>query len=165
VRVAPRWPGDYPPVDVTITARVLLTAQTRRRDVDLGLHTFTVDVDARALSVIQGGGYAIVSEEARLQRGGITCPQAAPRLTASTANASLFDYRVTVAVARHGVDVRVNNPTPKDTLTAHADLFQYFRRGRIVNIAHSPNSLYIPGWLSAHSTTACAASVMYPCPQ
>lgn len=66
VHVTPRYAGDYPPVDVTITMHVLLTAKTRRRDVDLGLRTFTADVELRALGAVQGNGYTVVPEGARL---------------------------------------------------------------------------------------------------
>ena len=66
VHVTPRWSGDYPPVDVTIAARVMLTAKTRQRGADLGLHTFTADVEVRAFGAVQGTGYTLVPEEARL---------------------------------------------------------------------------------------------------
>ena len=66
VHVTPRWPADYPPVDVTITAYVLLTARTRRRNEDLGLRTFSADVEVRALGAAQGSGYTVVPEGARL---------------------------------------------------------------------------------------------------
>jgi hypothetical protein len=66
VQVTPRWPGDYPPVDLTIRMHVLLTAKTRRRDENLGLRTFTADVEVRALGAVQGTGYTLVPEEARL---------------------------------------------------------------------------------------------------
>ena len=66
VHVAPRWSGDYPPVDVIITARILLTAKTRRRDEELGVRTFNANVEVRALGAVQGTGYTVVPEEARL---------------------------------------------------------------------------------------------------
>ena len=66
VHVTPRWSGDYPPVDVIITAHVLLTAKTRRRDAELGLRTFAADVEVRAFGAVQGTGYTLVPEEARL---------------------------------------------------------------------------------------------------
>lgn len=66
VQVTPRFLADYPLVDVTVTARVLLTAETRRRDVDLGLRTFSADVEVRALGTVQAAGYAITPQEAHL---------------------------------------------------------------------------------------------------
>ena len=66
VHIAPRWPGDYPPVDVIITAHALLTAKTRRRDEELGPRTFAADVEIRALGAVHGTGYTLVPEEARL---------------------------------------------------------------------------------------------------
>lgn len=66
VHVTARWSGDYPPVDVVITAQVLLTAKTRRRDEELGLRTFVADVEVRAFGAVQGTGYTLVPEEARL---------------------------------------------------------------------------------------------------
>jgi hypothetical protein len=66
VHVTPRWSGDYPPVDVIITAHVLLTAKTYRRDAELGLRTFSADVKLRAFGTVQGTGYTVVPEEARL---------------------------------------------------------------------------------------------------
>ena len=66
VHVSPRWSGDYPPVDVIITAHLLLTAKTRRRDEELRLRTFAADVEVRAFGAVQGTGYTLAPEEARL---------------------------------------------------------------------------------------------------
>lgn len=52
IHVNPRCPEDYPPVDITISMHVLPTAKARRRDEDLGLRTFTANVEVRALGAV-----------------------------------------------------------------------------------------------------------------
>lgn len=66
LKVTPRFPGDYPAVDVVVALRVSLTARTRRRGVDVGTKTFALDVELRALGTVAGGGYDLAPKRARL---------------------------------------------------------------------------------------------------
>ncbi|HEV2357608.1 MAG TPA: hypothetical protein VGZ23_08365 [bacterium] len=46
--------------------QVAITARTRRRDVDLGIRTFLIDVQMDAIDTVAGHGYNVVPQRARL---------------------------------------------------------------------------------------------------
>ncbi|HLW48921.1 MAG TPA: hypothetical protein VKW09_14305 [bacterium] len=66
VRVAPRFRGDYPAVEVAVELRVRITAATRRGDQHLGLRTTAADVQLTALGTVDGLGYHLQPQRARL---------------------------------------------------------------------------------------------------
>lgn len=67
LKIAPRFRADYPPVDVTVTMRVSITARTRRRGINVGMQTLALDVELDALGTAQGGGYDLEPRSARLR--------------------------------------------------------------------------------------------------
>jgi hypothetical protein len=66
LKIAPRFPADYPPVDVTVVMRVVMTAHTRDRGADIGIRTTAVDVELRAVGMVEGAGYHLEPHAARL---------------------------------------------------------------------------------------------------
>lgn len=66
LKIAPRFGGDFPPVDVAVGMRVAITARTRRRGEDLGAQTFTLDVQVNALGTAQGHEYDVKPQGAWL---------------------------------------------------------------------------------------------------
>lgn len=46
--------------------QIAITARTRRRDVDLGIRTFLIDVQMDAIDTVAGHGYDVVPQRARL---------------------------------------------------------------------------------------------------
>lgn len=78
VNIVQQFQTDYPPVDVTAALRVALTAESRRRDVAsgvrtaavpdavLGLRTFDMDVELKAIGAAVSRGYDLTPQSARL---------------------------------------------------------------------------------------------------
>ncbi|HEV2356233.1 MAG TPA: hypothetical protein VGZ23_01255 [bacterium] len=66
VKVEPRFPADYPSVDVVAAMSVSLTARTRQRGLNLGIRTFLIDVQVDAIGTVRGDGYDVVRRRARL---------------------------------------------------------------------------------------------------
>lgn len=66
VKITPRFRADYPPLDIIITMHISMTAKTRKHDVELGTRSFGIDVELDALGSVQGDGYEIAPQHARL---------------------------------------------------------------------------------------------------
>lgn len=66
LKIVPRFPGDYPAVDAVVGMSVWITANTRQCGVDVGMRTFAVDVELRALGTVVGAGYDLAPQHARL---------------------------------------------------------------------------------------------------
>jgi hypothetical protein len=66
VKVTPRFRADYPPLDITVTMRVAVTTKMRDRKGGIGIRTLAIDVELDALATVQGSGYDVEPQRARL---------------------------------------------------------------------------------------------------
>jgi hypothetical protein len=66
LKIMPRLRADYPPVDITLAIRVSMTARTQKHGLDLGLRTFSIDVELDAVGMVQGHGYDVAPRHARM---------------------------------------------------------------------------------------------------
>lgn len=66
VKVMPRLCADYPPLDVTVTMRVAVTATMRHRKGGISIRTLAIDVELNALGTVQSVWYDVEPQRARL---------------------------------------------------------------------------------------------------
>jgi DNA-binding transcriptional LysR family regulator len=79
LKIAPRFPADYPPVDVTVVMRVVMTAHTRDRGADIGIRTTAVDVECAPLAWWRVLGTTSNHTPPVSWHGGATCNQTGRR--------------------------------------------------------------------------------------
>jgi hypothetical protein len=66
LKIAPRHPGDFPEVDVAVAMQLSMMARTRRDGAGQGMRPFLLDVVLDAVGTVQGVGYGVAPQRARL---------------------------------------------------------------------------------------------------
>jgi hypothetical protein len=66
VKITPRYTADFPEVEIAVAMQVSVMARTRRDGPGQGVRPFSLDVVLEAAGTVQGHGYDVVPQRARL---------------------------------------------------------------------------------------------------